>query len=277
MSSPQQQALRRFSKNRASVCALFVLLTLILACVIGPFFSPYTHDEQNLNLGAVAPNAQHWFGTDVLGRDLLTRTLHGGRISFLVGIIATFVSLTVGVIYGTISGYLGGRVDSAMMRLVDTIYALPFVIFVILLMTLFGRNILLLFAAIGMVEWLSMARIVRGQVLTLKQQTFVQAARCMGQSTTSIMSRHLLPNMLGIIVIYATLTVPNVMLLEAFISFLGLGIQAPNTSWGDLIQSGATTLETHPWQLFFPAMMFSLTLFALNFLGDGLRDAFDPR
>lgn len=257
--------------------ALGLLACVVLACVIGPWLSPYAYDEQDLALGAVAPNAEHWFGTDVLGRDLLTRTLQGGRISLMVGLIATAVSLGVGVLYGTISGYVGGWADRLMMRLVDILYALPFVIFVILLMVLFGRSMFLLFAAIGLVEWLNMARIVRGQVQVLRKQSFVDAARSLGQRTSAIMRLHLLPNMLGVIIVYATLTVPNVMLLEAFISFLGLGVQAPDTSWGDLIKEGASVMETHPWQLIFPASVFALTLLSLNFLGDGLRDAFDPR
>lgn len=276
-SSPWQQARRRLCKNRGALLGLGVFITLFACCLFGPLLTPYDYNTQNLDMGAVAPNAQHWFGTDILGRDLLTRTLHGGRVSFLVGIIATAVSLGIGVVYGTLSGYVGGRLDRLMMRIVDIIYALPFVIFVILLMTLFGRSMGLLFAAIGLVEWLTMARIVRGQVLSLRQQTFVQAATCMGQSHANIMRQHLLPNLIGVIIVYTTLTIPNVMLLEAFISFLGLGVQAPDTSWGDLIQAGTATLESHPWQLFFPALFFALTLLSLNFLGDGLRDAFDPK
>ena len=211
------------------------------------------------------------------GRDLLTRIMYGGRISLTVGFIATAVALIIGVTYGAIAGYIGGRIDSAMMRFVDILYALPFMIFIILLMVIFGKNILLLFLAIGAVEWLTMARIVRSQVQTLHHQEFVEAAISIGLPQWTIIRRHIIPNTLGPVIVYTTLTIPNVMLLEAFLSFLGLGIQPPQSSWGLLINYGVETMEEYPWLLIYPGLALSITLFALNFLGDGLRDALDPK
>lgn len=232
---------------------------------------------QDLELGAVPPSIDHLLGTDVFGRDLFTRILYGGRISLMVGFLATFVSLCIGVLWGTIAGYMGGRLDSVMMRIVDIIYALPFMIFIILLTVIFGRNLLLLFLAIGAVEWLTMARIVRGQVLSIRRQEFIEAAIAMGIPHRQIVFRHLIPNVLGIIIVYSTLTIPSVMLLEAFLSFLGLGVQPPMSSWGLLISYGVEVMEEYPWLLIFPGLVLSVTLFSLNFLGDGLRDALDPR
>jgi oligopeptide transport system permease protein len=276
-SSLWRDAWHRLQKNRLAVFGGATLLVLSILCVVGPWFLRVTYQEQNLNLGAVAPSAAHWFGTDTLGRDLFVRLLYGGRISLGVGLCATFVALTIGVVYGAIAGYVGGKTDAVMMRLVDIIYALPFTIFVILLMVFFGRNIILLFVAIGAVEWLTMARIVRGQIMTLKKMEFIEAARSLGLSNTRIIFRHLLPNALGPIIVYTTLTIPAVMLLEAFLSFLGLGVQPPMSSWGTLIKDGAEKMEEFPWLLIFPGTLFSLTLFSLNFLGDGLRDALDVR
>jgi len=264
-------------KNRLAVAGGSLLIVLTLLCVAGPWFTHYSYQEQNLNLGPSAPSAAHWLGTDTLGRDLLVRLLYGGRISLGVGFCATFVALTIGVIYGAVAGYVGGKTDAAMMRFVDIIYALPFTIFVILLMVFFGRNIVLLFVAIGAVEWLTMARIVRSQIMTLKKMEFIEAARSLGLSDVRIIFRHLLPNALGPIIVYTTLTIPAVMLLEAFLSFLGLGVQPPMSSWGTLIKDGAEKMEEFPWLLLFPGVIFSLTLFSLNFLGDGLRDALDVR
>ncbi|MGB0372686.1 MAG: ABC transporter permease [Opitutales bacterium] len=220
---------------------------------------------------------KHLFGTDDQGRDLLTRIMTGGRISLMVGFLATSVSLLIGVFYGATAGYLGGRIDATMMRIVDILYALPFTIFVILLMVVFGRHIWLLFIAIGAVEWLTMARIVRGQVVAIKRQEYVEASKALGQKPRKIILKHVIPNVLGVVIIYSTLTVPSVIMLESFLSFLGLGIQPPSASWGTLIKEGAESMEVYPWLLLFPAGFFSATLLALNFLGDGLRDALDPK
>lgn len=276
-SSLWRDAWHRLQKNKMALLGLGVMITMCIAALLTPWITVYAYEEQNLMLGASPPSAEHWLGTDTLGRDLLTRILYGSRISLAVGFIATAVALLIGVIYGTIAGYMGGKIDAAMMRLVDILYALPFMIFIILLMVIFGRNILLLFLAIGAVEWLTMARIVRGQVQSLRQQEFVEAAVSIGLGPWAIIRRHLIPNTLGPVIVYTTLTIPNVMLLESFLSFLGLGIQPPQSSWGLLISYGVETMEEYPWLLIFPGLALSLTLFSLNFLGDGLRDALDPR
>jgi oligopeptide transport system permease protein len=267
----------RLRKNKLSVFGLVVLVLFIIIALLTPWIAPYGYETQDLNLGASPPSAEHWLGTDIFGRDLMTMIMYGGRISLAVGFVATAVALLIGVTWGAIAGYAGGRVDAAMMRLVDIMYALPFMIFIVLLMVVFGRNLLLLFLAIGAVEWLTMARIMRSQVQSLRQQEFVEAAISLGLSPAVIIRRHLIPNALGPVIVYTTLTIPSVMLLEAFLSFLGLGIQPPQTSWGLLISYGAETMEEYPWLLIFPGMALTLTLFALNFLGDGLRDALDVR
>ena len=269
-------AWHRLRRNRLALAGGIFLVALSLLCAFGPVFSQ-AYQSQDLELGATPPSAGHWLGTDTLGRDLFARTLYGGRISLTVGLVATFVALTIGVTYGAISGFAGGKVDAVMMRIVDILYALPFAIFVILLMVFFGRNIFLLFFAIGAVEWLTMARIVRGQVLSIKRMEFIEAARALGLSRRRIIFRHVVPNVLGPVIVYTTLTIPAVMLLEAFLSFLGLGVQAPMSSWGVLIEDGAEKMEEFWWLLVFPGTLFSLTLFSLNFLGDGLRDALDVR
>jgi oligopeptide transport system permease protein len=276
-SSPWRDAWHRLRRNRLAVAGGGMLLLLTAVCLIGPLLSPYGFADQNLDNTFAPPGAAHWLGTDQLGRDLLVRVLYGGRISLGVGLCATFVALTIGVIYGAVAGWVGGRTDAVMMRLVDIMYALPFTIFVILLMVFLGRNIILLFVAIGAVEWLTMARIVRGQIMTLKKMEFIEAARSLGYGNRRIIFRHLLPNALGPIIVYTTLTIPAVMLLEAFLSFLGLGVQPPMSSWGTLIKDGAEKMEEYWWLLVFPGTLFSLTLFSLNFLGDGLRDALDVR
>jgi oligopeptide transport system permease protein len=267
----------RLRRNRLAVLGLTVLLLFIFIAAVTPWIAPYDYAQQDLELGAAPPSAAHWLGTDIFGRDLLTQIMFGGRISLAVGFIATAVALLIGVTWGAIAGYMGGRVDAVMMRLVDIIYALPFMIFIVLLMVVFGRNMLLLFLAIGAVEWLTMARIMRSQVQSLRQQEFVEAAISLGLPTAAIIRRHLIPNALGPIIVYTTLTIPSVMLLEAFLSFLGLGVQPPETSWGLLISYGAESMEEYPWLLLFPGLALTLTLFSLNFLGDGLRDALDVR
>ncbi len=272
-----RDAMRRMRKNHLAVGGAIFLVVACSAAITVPLFAPYAYDAQDRDLGAVGPTVDHLFGTDSLGRDLFTRVLYGGRVSMLVGLAATAVSLTIGVLYGAIAGFLGGRTDTVMMRLVDILYALPFTIFVIILMVFFGRNIILLFMAIGAVEWLTMARIVRGQVMSIRQKEYIEATRAMGLSRRRVILRHIIPNVLGPIIVYTTLTIPNVMLLEAFLSFLGLGVQPPMSSWGLLIRDGAMEMEEHVWLLVFPSIFLSATLFSLNFLGDGLRDALDPR
>jgi oligopeptide transport system permease protein len=276
-SSLWRDAWLRLRKNHLALFGLGILLLFIVIAVLTPWLAPYSYDTQNLDLGATPPSAAHWLGTDIFGRDLMTQIMYGGRISLSVGFVATAVALLIGVTWGAIAGYVGGRVDTVMMRLVDILYALPFMIFIVLLMVVFGRNMLLLFLAIGAVEWLTMARIMRSQVQSLRQQEFVEAAISLGLPPATIIRRHLIPNALGPIIVYTTLTIPGVMLLEAFLSFLGLGIQPPQTSWGLLISYGAETMEEFPWLLIFPGLALTLTLFSLNFLGDGLRDALDVR
>ncbi|MDE0746502.1 MAG: ABC transporter permease [Porticoccaceae bacterium] len=267
----------KLSKNYLALAGLGILILLCVVSLLTPWIAPYSYEQQNLDLGATAPSLQHWLGTDIFGRDMLTRIMYGGRVSLMVGFIATAVALVIGILWGAIAGFYGGRLDAVMMRIVDILYALPFMIFIVLLMVVFGRNILLLFLAIGAVEWLTMARIVRGQVMSLRNQEFVEAAYSLGLSQWTIIRRHIIPNTLGPVIVYTTLTIPSVMLLEAFLSFLGLGIQPPESSWGLLINYGVETMEEYPWLLIFPGIALSLTLFALNFLGDGLRDALDPR
>jgi oligopeptide transport system permease protein len=272
-----QDAWVRLRRNRLAVIGGITLIVIGVACVVAPWFMSYGYEQQDLVLGAAPPSAAHWLGTDTFGRDLLVRILYGGRVSLMVGFIATAVALLIGVTWGAIAGYAGGRLDAFMMRIVDILYALPFMIFVVLLTVVFGRSMLLLFLAIGAVEWLTMARIIRGQVQGLRQQEFVEAAISLGLSRAAIIARHVIPNALGPLIVYTTLTIPSVMLLEAFISFLGLGVQPPASSWGSLISDGVETMEEYPWLLIFPGVVLSMTLFALNFLGDGLRDALDVR
>lgn len=272
-----QDALRRLAKNALALVGFVVVCGMVALALLTPWIAPYAYDAQDLELGAVGPCAQHWLGTDHLGRDLLTRVLYGGRISLLVGFAATAVSLLIGVTYGAVAGYTGGRVDSILMRIADILYTLPFTILVIILMVFFGRNLVLLFLAIGAVQWLTMARIVRGHVMSLRKTEFIDAAVIMGFSRARIILRHVIPNVMGPAIVYTTLTIPSVMLMEAFLSFLGLGVQAPMSSWGVLIKEGADCMEEFPWLLIFPSLALSFTLFSLNFLGDGLRDALDPR
>ena len=276
-SSLWSDAWRRLLANKAAVAGGIILLILIFLAIFAPWIAPHSYSYQNLELGAQPPSGNFLLGTDTLGRDLFSRILYGARVSLLVGFVATGVALVIGVSWGIIAGYFGGRIDSVMMRIVDVLYGLPFIIFIILLMVIFGRNIWLLFAAIGAVEWLTMARIVRGQVLTIKNQEYVLAAQAMGVTNIQMFRKHIFPNILGPIAVYATLTIPQVMLLEAFLSFLGLGIQPPMSSWGTLIRYGVESMEEYSWLLIYPGLTFTITLFALNFFGDGLRDALDPK
>jgi oligopeptide transport system permease protein len=291
-------AWHRLRKNKLALVGGCIVIIFALLCAFGPIFSQ-SFQEQDLALGAAPPSSAHWMGTDTLGRDLFARILFGGRISLMVGLVATFVALVIGVSYGAVSGYFGGKVDSVMMRIVDIMYALPFTVFVILMMVFLKEpmqtldtwlrqfsllsglqgigKILLLFAAIGAVEWLTMARIVRGQILSIKRMEYIEAAHSLGLPTARIIFRHMIPNVLGPVIVYTTLTIPAVMLLESFLSFLGLGVDAPMSSLGTLIKDGQEKMEEFWWLLVFPGGMFSLTLFSLNFLGDGLRDALDVR
>ena len=272
-------ARRRLFRNKAAVTSMIVLAIIALMALLAPLLSPHELDEiywERITAPPDFANA-HWFGTDGNGRDLFVRTLYGARISLMVGIVATGVSLIIGVLWGSTAGFLGGRTDEFMMRIVDIMYSLPFMFFVILLMVLFGRNIVLIFLALGAVGWLDMARIIRGQTLSVKKREFIEAARASGVSNTQIVLRHIIPNSVGPMIVYATLTIPQVILTESFLSFLGLGVQEPLTSWGVLISEGAGQMESAPWMLIFPALFLAVTLFCFNFIGDGLRDALDPK
>jgi oligopeptide transport system permease protein len=274
-----EDALQRLMNNKAAVISMYVLGFLIILALFGPFVWMHKYDEIYEDMVLVGPDFQKMFifGGDPQGRDLFIRLLYGLRVSLAVGVVATFVSLTIGVLWGATAGYIGGKVDQFMMRIVDILYALPFIFFVIILMVVFGRNIILIFVAIGAVEWLTMARIVRGQTLSLRKKEFIEAAQAAGLSTFQIITRHIVPNLLGPVVVYVTLTIPAVIMTESFLSFLGLGVQEPLTSLGNLISNGAREMEIAPWLLFFPAATMMVTLFCLNFIGDGLRDAIDPK
>jgi len=282
-------AWQRMLRNRAAMIGMVVLAIVALLAIFAPLLSQYSYDAIDYGTISCAPDwwpgkdaicyagGTHWFGTDSVGRDLFVRVLYGARVSLAVGLVATLVSLLIGVAYGATAGYLGGRIDAVMMRFVDVLYSLPFIFFVIILMVIFNRNFFLLFVAIGAVEWLTMARIVRGQTLSIKQKEFIEAARAGGVGTRGIIFNHIVPNVLGPVIVYVTLTIPTVILAESFLSFLGLGIQEPLTSWGVLIADGTNQMETAPWLLIFPAGFMALTLFCFNFIGDGLRDALDPK
>lgn len=273
-----RDAWEHIKRNRMAQIGGVLFITITLMCWIGPWLSSYSLNQQDLAYGPQSPSAQHWFGTDDLGRDLFVRILIGGRISIGVGFAATFIALVIGVIYGSIAGYVGGKVEDLMMRFVDAVYALPFTMIVIILTVTFDKkSIILIFMAIGAVEWLTMARIVRGQTRALRKLNFIDAAKVYGASHFRILIRHILPNCLGPIIVFTTLMIPSVILLESVLSFLGLGVQPPMSSWGVLINEGAKKIDIYPWQLIFPALFFSITLFALNFIGDGLRDALDPK
>jgi oligopeptide transport system permease protein len=274
-----QDALLRFRRNRAAIGAVVMLAVLVAAAVIGPYLLPFNYEDPDWSAFKQPPGLTtgHFFGTDQNGRDILARTLVGTRISLIVALVATAVSVVIGVCYGAIAGYLGGRVDAAMMRFVDIMYALPYILFVILLMVIFGRNIVLLFVGIGAVEWLTMARIVRGQTLSLREREFIEAARASGLKPLQIIFRHIVPNLIGPVVIFATLTVPEVIITESFLSYLGFGVQEPLTSLGTLIAEGTDVISVLPWMLWFPAAFLVTMLLSLSFIGDGLRDAFDPK
>ncbi|MFP1724951.1 oligopeptide ABC transporter permease OppC [Lonsdalea quercina] len=274
-----QDARRRFIHNRAALSSLLLLLLITLFVVIAPQFSTFNYADTDWNMMSAAPDiaSGHYFGTDSSGRDLLVRVAVGGRVSLMVGVAAALVAVVVGTLYGALSGYMGGAVDSVMMRILEILNSFPFMFFVILLVTFFGQNMLLIFVAIGMVSWLDMARIVRGQTLSLKGKEFIEAALVGGVSTRGIVLRHIVPNVLGVVVVYASLLVPSMILFESFLSFLGLGTQEPMSSWGSLLNDGANSMEVAPWLLFFPAGFLVVTLFCFNFIGDGLRDALDPK
>jgi oligopeptide transport system permease protein len=271
-------ARRRLLRNRGAVTGMLVLGLLVAAAAVGPALTPWGYDQVNKTDVWFAPLQHgHLFGTDALGRDLLARLLMGLRVSLAIGLVATVVSLAIGVAWGSVAGFVGGRLDEVMMRFVDVLYSLPFIFFVILLMVTFGSNFILIFVAIGAVEWLTMSRIVRGQTLTLKHKEFVEAARAAGLGRGGIIARHIVPNLLGPVVVYVTLTIPAVILAESFLSFLGLGVQPPMASLGTLIASGASDMELAPWLLTFPSAVMVVTLMSFNFIGDGLRDAIDPQ
>ncbi len=282
-------ARRRLFRNKAAVVSMVILAVITLMAIFAPLLSPYSFQDVDYSVINCAPSwwpgtdvlcragGAHWFGTDPLGRDSFVRILYGARVSLSVGVVASLVALLIGVVYGATAGYLGGRIDAVMMRFVDILYSLPFVFFVIILMVVFDRSFTMLFIAIGAVEWLTMARIVRGQTLSIKQKEFIEAARAGGVGSAGIIARHIIPNVIGPVIVYVTLIIPEVILIESFLSFLGLGVQEPMTSWGRLISDGANVMETAPWALLIPAGMMAITLFCFNFIGDGLRDALDPK
>jgi len=271
-------ARRRLLRNKAAVASMVVLAVMVLLSILGPLVVPFAYDTvTKTDVWAAPGEAGHLIGADSLGRDLLARLFAGLGVSLGIGVVATAVSLVIGVAWGATAGYLGGKVDEVMMRIVDTLYSLPFIFFVILLMVVFGKNIFLIFLAIGAVEWLTMARIVRGQTLSLKQKEFIEAARAAGLKPAAIILRHIVPNLLGPVVVYVTLTIPAIIIAESFLSFLGLGVQAPMASLGTLISGGAQDMEMAPWLLIYPSITMIVTLMAFNFIGDGLRDAIDPK
>jgi len=269
----------RFFKNKAAVFSLVLICIIVLLVLFGQSLSQFSYEDTDWNLMQVAPSLEtgHYFGTDDLGRDIFVRTLQGGKISLMVGILGALVAVLIGVIYGATAGFIGGKTDGVMMRLVDILASFPFMFFIILLVTFFGRNIGFIFIAIGMVSWLDIARIVRGQTLSLKQKEFVEAAKVSGTSNFKIVKKHIIPNVIGIVIVYATLLIPDMIIFESFLSFLGLGVQEPNTSWGALVNEGSKVMDIAVWQLAFPGLFLVITLFSFNFMGDGLRDALDPK
>jgi len=272
-----QHLLSRLIRRPLGVISLAVLVLLVISAIFAPLIAPHSPDTISVIDRFHGPSSVHWFGTDELGRDLLVRTLVGGRVSLEVGLLGTLVSGLIGVAWGATAGYLGGRVDAVMMRIVDMMYAIPYMLIAILMMTLFGRAFYLVVLTISAFSWLDMARVVRGQTLSLRSREFIDAAKAIGVDSRSIITRHIVPNLIGVVVVYATVTVPGIVLTESVLSFLGLGVQEPMTSWGVLIQDGAQKLESTPWLLLCPALMLCATLYAVSFVGDGLRDALDPK
>ncbi|MBL8225004.1 MAG: ABC transporter permease subunit [Chromatiales bacterium] len=274
-----RQASRRFARNRAAMGSIVVLLLITVTSIAVPMFWPHGIEDASWEAILAPPSFAdwHWFGTDANGRDLLVRVFYGGRISLAIGVLTTVVALLIGVTWGTVAGYLGGRIDGFMMRFVDILYALPLLFFIIILVTVFGRNIFLVFMAIGAVEWLTMSRIVRGQTLSVKAKEYVESAVAIGLPKPVILWRYIVPNVLGPVVVYVTLLIPTNIVVESYLSFLGLGVQEPLTSWGLLISQGAGQLDSAPWLIAFPATFLAVTMFCFNFIGDGLRDALDPR
>lgn len=274
-----RQGARRFRRNRAAMASIVILLLIALTSILVPMFWPHGIEDASWESIMAPPSLAdwHWFGTDANGRDLLVRTFYGGRISLTIGLLTTLVALAIGVTYGAVAGFVGGRTDGLMMRFVDVLYSLPLIFFIIILVTVFGRNIFLVFVAIGAVEWLTMSRIVRGQTLTVKTREYVESAVAIGLSRGTILRRYIIPNVLGPVIVYVTLLIPTNIIVESYLSFLGLGVQEPLTSWGLLISQGAGQLDSAPWLIFFPATFLAITMFCFNFIGDGLRDALDPR
>ncbi|WP_423908177.1 ABC transporter permease subunit [Caballeronia sp.] len=277
--SPWQDARLRFRRNKAAVVSLVILIVITLACAIGPMLLPNAFDSTDWDMMSAAPTVAslHLFGTDATGRDLFVRCLVGGRVSLMIGALATLTSVTLGIVWGAIAGFVGGRVDNAMMRFVDMMYAIPYLLIAILMVTLLGREFYLVVLTITVFSWMDMARVVRGQTLAIRSKEYVEAARAIGVPTSGIIVRHIVPNLLGMVSIYTTVTVPGVILTESVLSFLGLGVQEPMTSWGVLIQDGVGVMDSSPWILLFPAALLSVTLYCINFVGDGLRDALDPK
>lgn len=275
--SDREDTVRQFEINSSMMVGLTVIVILGLMALIGPYISGYSYDEQNLNLINQAPGADHWFGTDSLGRDLFTRVWLGARISLTVGVVTSIICLVIGVAYGGLSGFLGGRTDTIMMRIIEIISSIPFILYVILLLVILGPGMSSIFIALGLSLWVQMARIVRGEMLILREQEYVLAAKTLGGGTWHILFKHLIPNCLGSIIVTVTFTIPEAIFAEAFLSFIGLGVQIPAASWGVLTSEGVGSIGIYPWQLLFPASLITITMLGFNFLGNGLRDALDPR
>lgn len=272
-----QDAWRRLKKNKVAMVSMFMIIAIIILAIVGPYLTKFDYATNDLMNANKWPDKLHWFGTDDLGRDIFVRVMYGARISLSIGIVAAIINLTIGVLYGGFAGYYGGKVDNIMMRIVDIIYAIPMMLYVILLMIVLGKGLLNVYVTLGIVYWVGMARIVRGQVLVLKEQEYVLAARALGASKARIILRHLIPNCMGQIIVTLTLSIPQAIFTEAFLSFIGLGVSAPMASWGSLCNDALGAYKTFPYQLFIPALAISITMIAFNLFGDGLRDALDPK